>query len=186
VSDWTYMEDAPPPKSGEYDVAALLPSIRQDWMVRAIESGRWDGTAWTVYADLGSEPQVYAWRPRSEPPPFLPRVGTGRLVVGEERCVDYRELLQKYIDHVGECEGVTYIRLKHRKVGQFTEPEWQALRELDGTSDATDDEHDHSSWIEKQITPDFTQEERAAVESLLDRGQIAEAQRLILAKLEGK
>lgn len=49
--------------------------------------------------------------------------------------MDYRELLKKYIDHVGESEGVTF--LSHDDLNRFTSEEWAELRLLDveGTED---------------------------------------------------
>ena len=55
---------------------------------------------------------------------------------------NYRELLRKYIDHVGDCEGVTFISMQHRRPGTFTEEEWAVLREIDGSSDENERLHD--------------------------------------------
>lgn len=50
--------------------------------------------------------------------------------------IDYRELLMKYIDHVGECEGITFISDYHRpRAGLFTTEEWEELRRLDAESE---------------------------------------------------
>lgn len=44
--------------------------------------------------------------------------------------VDYKALLEKYIEHVGECEGVDFIGDQWRRISAFTDEEWAALREL--------------------------------------------------------
>lgn len=50
--------------------------------------------------------------------------------------MDYRELLMKYIAHVGDCEGITYVH----HIGQrsdsvkFTEDEKAELKRLDDES----------------------------------------------------
>lgn len=46
--------------------------------------------------------------------------------------VDWREVLRKYIDAVGDAEGVTFIPrdLDSAQYHGFTEDEWHALREL--------------------------------------------------------
>lgn len=45
--------------------------------------------------------------------------------------LDYKALLQKYIEHVGGCEGTDFLGEHHRHRGdvKFTDKEWQALRE---------------------------------------------------------
>jgi len=43
--------------------------------------------------------------------------------------IDYKELLRKYITHVGYSEGVTF--LKYRDERLFSEDEWSVLQELD-------------------------------------------------------
>lgn len=48
--------------------------------------------------------------------------------------IDYRELLMKYINHVGEQEGVTFIRGR-KKPEYITGTEWETLEELDGESE---------------------------------------------------
>jgi hypothetical protein len=48
--------------------------------------------------------------------------------------VNYRELLKKYIDHVGEEEGVTFLH--SRPAGRFTDEEWAELQVLDAESAA--------------------------------------------------
>jgi hypothetical protein len=48
--------------------------------------------------------------------------------------IDYRELLIKYIAHVGECEGVTFILSWDHVPKPFTPEEWSELVALDGQS----------------------------------------------------
>ena len=47
--------------------------------------------------------------------------------------VDLRELLRKYIWHVGGCEGVSFLRDCDRDAGgqEFTDQEWAYLQEID-------------------------------------------------------
>jgi hypothetical protein len=47
---------------------------------------------------------------------------------------DYRTLLLKYIDHVGNCEGVTFLGDRDRNKSLFTEEEWTLLQQLDRES----------------------------------------------------
>ena len=49
---------------------------------------------------------------------------------------DYRELLVKYITHVGNCEGVTYLSSDWNKTLSelFTAEEVEELRKLDEES----------------------------------------------------
>lgn len=50
--------------------------------------------------------------------------------------IDYRELLMKYIEHVGECEGITFIRggrLQSSAV-PFTDAEVEEMEKLDQES----------------------------------------------------
>jgi len=48
----------------------------------------------------------------------------------------YRVLLRKYIDHVGECEGTTFITDRSRQRShqfaqiEFTDEEWAELERL--------------------------------------------------------
>jgi len=44
---------------------------------------------------------------------------------------DYRQLLMKYIYHIGSAEGVTFLNYR---VSLFTEEEWQELQRLDEES----------------------------------------------------
>jgi hypothetical protein len=49
-----------------------------------------------------------------------------------------RDLLERYISHVGSCEGVTYINSGHINTDDeqsFTEEEWVFLRKLDRRKD---------------------------------------------------
>lgn len=52
-----------------------------------------------------------------------------------EDSMNYKELLRKYIDHVGEREGVTFLRDFDRSKSpwaiKFTDDEWAALQQLD-------------------------------------------------------
>lgn len=51
--------------------------------------------------------------------------------------MDHRALLGKYIEHVGACEGVTFLREFDRggygsDWPQFTDAEWQELKTIAG------------------------------------------------------
>lgn len=41
--------------------------------------------------------------------------------------MDYRKLLKKYIEHVGEEEGTSFL---NRKGKMFTDDEWEELQEV--------------------------------------------------------
>ena len=43
--------------------------------------------------------------------------------------MDYRELLKKYINHVGECEGITFLRYGE-KPDFITDEEWAELQKI--------------------------------------------------------
>lgn len=49
--------------------------------------------------------------------------------------MDYRQLLKKYIDHVGEYEGSTflqdYMRSNYPDMPDFTDEEWAELKKLE-------------------------------------------------------
>lgn len=45
--------------------------------------------------------------------------------------IDYKALLLKYINHVAENEGVTFIKDTWRNEDMFSEPEWDELVKLD-------------------------------------------------------
>lgn len=45
--------------------------------------------------------------------------------------IDHRELLRKYMDHVAECEGVTFVEDGRKRSEQFSEEEWAELQEID-------------------------------------------------------
>jgi hypothetical protein len=47
--------------------------------------------------------------------------------------IDYEALLEKYIEHVGECEGVTFV--DYPSDVQFTDEERAELRRLAGITD---------------------------------------------------
>lgn len=51
------------------------------------------------------------------------------------RGVNHRDLLKKYINHVGECEGITFLSEGRRTAG-LTDEEWEALQLLDIEADA--------------------------------------------------
>lgn len=44
--------------------------------------------------------------------------------------MDYRELLKKYINHVGKCEGVDFIDSYWSEWSEFTKEEWEELHKL--------------------------------------------------------
>ena len=44
---------------------------------------------------------------------------------------DYKDLLLKYINHVAENEGVTFIKDTWRNENMFSEEEWAELVKLD-------------------------------------------------------
>ena len=48
--------------------------------------------------------------------------------------VDYKALLEKYITHVGQIEGATYVYSAWGSDVEFTPEEWEALQaaEMDG------------------------------------------------------
>jgi len=56
--------------------------------------------------------------------------------------IDYRELLMKYISHVGHCEGVTFILNEWRRPESpfITAKEWEELELLDDESRKWTDE----------------------------------------------
>jgi len=45
--------------------------------------------------------------------------------------IDYKALLLKYINHVAENEGVTFIKDTWRNEDMFSEAEWAELVKLD-------------------------------------------------------
>lgn len=45
--------------------------------------------------------------------------------------IDYKSLLLKYINHVAENEGVTFIKDTWRNEDMFSEAEWDELVKLD-------------------------------------------------------
>mgnify|MGYP001161876540 CR=1 FL=1 len=51
--------------------------------------------------------------------------------VGKHKIVNYRELLKKYIKHVGENEGVSFIGPHDNWIGIFDDDEWQELLKID-------------------------------------------------------
>lgn len=52
--------------------------------------------------------------------------------------MDHRQLLKKYIYHVGECEGTTFLSDLHRPLSKyreaFTDEEWAELQKLENES----------------------------------------------------
>ena len=58
--------------------------------------------------------------------------------VTKDELMDYRELLQKYIRHVGFHEGISFLRDIDRDASVlFTDEEWAELKRLD-TPDSTE------------------------------------------------
>jgi len=53
--------------------------------------------------------------------------------------MDYRTLLKKYIRHVGDCEGTSFLSGWYRD-GAFTDKEWAELTLLDREVDAEYDD----------------------------------------------
>lgn len=51
--------------------------------------------------------------------------------------VDYHKLLKKYIEHVGSCEGVTFLAdyKRNDSGGIFTDEEWKELGKLEEEHD---------------------------------------------------
>jgi hypothetical protein len=47
--------------------------------------------------------------------------------------MDHRQLLRKYIDHVGHCEDNTFLSDWYRELsdGMFTDDEWAELTRID-------------------------------------------------------
>ena len=54
--------------------------------------------------------------------------------------VNYREVLRKYIELIGKCEGVDFIELARvgTDTGEFTADELAALKEVGRLSDSED------------------------------------------------
>lgn len=54
--------------------------------------------------------------------------------------MDYKALLIKYIQHVGECEGVTFISERYRGLPYpgFTDEEFNELQVLDRGEDTAE------------------------------------------------
>jgi PHD/YefM family antitoxin component YafN of YafNO toxin-antitoxin module len=44
---------------------------------------------------------------------------------------NYRDLLKKYIEHVGEEEGITFLGDSRKNSNIFSEEEWEELKELE-------------------------------------------------------
>ena len=44
--------------------------------------------------------------------------------------IDYRELLKKYIQHVGNTEGITFLADRYWNSNDFTREEWLELNRL--------------------------------------------------------
>jgi hypothetical protein len=49
----------------------------------------------------------------------------------KEILMDYRDLLLRYINHVGRCEGVVFLWDGNRHEGDFSDEEWTELEKLD-------------------------------------------------------
>ena len=47
--------------------------------------------------------------------------------------MNYRELLKKYIEHVAECEGITFLRDQDRydSLDVISDDEWAELQTID-------------------------------------------------------
>lgn len=66
------------------------------------------------------------------PPDFNARPVPMAVSVVEERpAVDYQALLQKYMQHVSDCEGTTFVRTARHSDVVFTPAEEQALLDMD-------------------------------------------------------
>lgn len=48
----------------------------------------------------------------------------------ETRPMDYRNLLVRYIAHVGANEGIVYLSNRRRDTNLFTDEQWAELRRL--------------------------------------------------------
>ena len=44
--------------------------------------------------------------------------------------MDYKELLIKYIRHVGHCEGIDFLAKMHYYNSEFSDEEWEELQKL--------------------------------------------------------
>jgi len=44
--------------------------------------------------------------------------------------MDYRDLLQKYIDHIIAIEGTAFLNSNDRGKGDFSDEEWAELRNI--------------------------------------------------------
>ncbi len=49
--------------------------------------------------------------------------------------MDYRDLLMRYICHVGECEGISFI-FDSERTPWFSDEQWEELKRLDVESKA--------------------------------------------------
>ena len=67
-----------------------------------------------------------------QPKPLVIEMPPG--VLNQSETVDYRYLLVKYINHVGECEGTNFLSDHNREYTppeyKFTDTEWATLRYL--------------------------------------------------------
>ena len=57
--------------------------------------------------------------------------------------IDYKELLKKYMNHVVEHEGVTFLFDWGNYFAGFTESEWQELKKIE--SEATEEARERHS-----------------------------------------
>lgn len=81
--------------------------------------------------EVGREPtieQLAAHRAKVQND-FADRVSEAMTPPGYIGAMDYRELLRKFINHVGDCEGVTFLRNVDR-TDWFTDEEWAELQKL--------------------------------------------------------
>jgi hypothetical protein len=44
--------------------------------------------------------------------------------------MNYRDLLIRYIDHVGQCEGTEFLTDSYRLMSELTDEEWDELVRL--------------------------------------------------------
>jgi hypothetical protein len=76
-------------------------------------------------------PWRYRWEAEDEAKRLIAGGGT-----------DYRDLLMKYIAHVAEQEGATFLNDPRRPSGLFSDDEWSELHRLDDASKRYDPPRD--------------------------------------------
>lgn len=65
--------------------------------------------------------------------PDTTKVCTYRLtIVPDDEQVRYLDLLRRYIEHIGDCEGIDYLSTEKRALNPhlFTDAEWTELRRI--------------------------------------------------------